>query len=195
PRAQPPAPVGPSTPLQAVALVVAGALVVLIGTAAGWAITRMAGGQSPFGTTTVTSAGTALVSHLDPLGFDADVPQGWTAFPYEESPGGPRAAAFVSPDGTEELAVHRAESRDAALAGITAEELGVDTLEPTPLVDDRMTYRTDRHGQERATWLALVPAGGDAVWVVRLTVPGDRGEGTTEALFDVLMAGFATAGT
>jgi hypothetical protein len=193
PRAGPPAPAGPSSPLQAVALVVAGALVVLLGTAAGWAITRLAGGQSPFGTITVTSAGTALVSHLDPLGFDADIPRGWTEFPYEESTGGPRTAAFVSPDGTEELAVHRAESRDAALAGIAREQLGVDLVEPTPLVDDRMTYRTDRAGQERATWLALVPADGDAVWVVRLTVPGDRGEGPAEALFDVLMAGFATA--
>lgn len=194
PRAQPPAPAGPSS-LQAVALVVAGALVVLLGTAAGWAITRMAGGQSPFDAVTVTSARTALVSHLDPLGFDAAVPRGWTEFPYEQSPDGERTASFVSPDGTEELAVHRAESRDTALAGITAEQLGVDTVRPTPLVDDRMTYRTERRGQQRATWLALVPADGEDVWVVRLTVPGDRAEGSTEALFDVLMAGFATAGT
>ncbi|QNG55568.1 serine/threonine protein kinase [Pseudonocardia petroleophila] len=191
PRAQPPA--APASPLQAVALVVAGALVVLLGTAAGWAITRMVGGQSPFGTITVTSAGTALISHLDPLGFDADVPVGWTQFAHETVDGA-RSASFVSPDGTEEFTVERAESRDAALAGLTTDVLGVESLEQTPLLDDRLTYRTERHGQERATWLALVPADGDAVWVARLTVPGNRGEGTTEALFDVLMDGFATAG-
>lgn len=190
PRAAEPA---PATLLQAVALVVAGALVVLLGTAAGWAVTRIAGGQSPLGTITVTSAGTALIPHLDPLGFDADVPVGWTPFAYEPV-GGPRTASFVSPDGTEAFTVERVESRDAALAGLTTDALGVDTLDQTPLVDDRLTYRTDRGGQQRATWLALVPAEGTAFWVARLTVPGDRGEGTTEALFDVLMDGFSTAG-
>ncbi|MBW0138223.1 serine/threonine protein kinase [Pseudonocardia abyssalis] len=193
PRALPPTPAAPATPLQAVALVVAGALVVLLGTAAGWAITRMVGGQSPFGTITVTSAGTALISHLDPLGFDADVPVGWTQFAHETVDGS-RAASFVSPDGTEEFTVERAETRDAALARLTTDALGVDSVDQTPLLDDRLTYRTDRHGQERATWMALVPADGDAVWVARLTVPGNRGEGIAEALFDVLMAGFATAG-
>ncbi|MBW0118947.1 hypothetical protein, partial [Pseudonocardia abyssalis] len=168
-------------------------LVVLLGTAAGWAITRMVGGQSPFGTITVTSAGTALISHLDPLGFDADVPVGWTQFAHETVDGS-RAASFVSPDGTEEFTVERAETRDAALARLTTDALGVDSVDQTPLLDDRLTYRTDRHGQERATWMALVPADGDAVWVARLTVPGNRGEGIAEALFDVLMAGFATAG-
>ncbi|WP_226369960.1 serine/threonine-protein kinase [Pseudonocardia oceani] len=197
PPARPPAAARPfaepTSTLQSVALVIAGALVVLLGAAAGWAVTRMIGGQSPFDTVTVTSAGTGLIAHLDPLGFDADVPAGWTQFDHERLDGS-RSASFISPDGTEEFTVERAESRDAALAGLTADRLGVDTLERTELADDRLTYRTDRDGQQRATWLALVPADGDAVWVARLTVPGERGEGTAQALFDVLMAGFATAG-
>jgi hypothetical protein len=64
-----------------------------------------------------------------------------------------------------------------------------------PEVDgDRLRYRTERDGQERATWMQTVPAGGGEVWVLRLTVPGDRDGGATTSLFDVLVGGFEAAG-
>jgi hypothetical protein len=186
----------PATPApsveRAVALVVAGALVVLLGAAAGWTVTRMVGGQSPLSTVTVTSAGTELVSHLDRLGFDVDVPRGWAEFPYEAADG-QQAVSFISPDGTEELTVSQAASALAATAAVTPEQLGV-ALVGEPEVDgDRLRYRTERDGQERSTWMQVVPIT-DGAWVLRLTVPGDRDESSTTALFDVLVGGFSGAG-
>lgn len=179
---------GPSAP-NAVALVVAGALVVLLGVAAGWSITRMIGGQSPLSSITVTSARAELVAHLDRLGFDVDVPRGWTEFPYAPVDAEP-VVAFVGPDGTEELTVTRAGSADAAVAALTVQQLGVDSVTDPQVDGDRVRYGTVRDGQERASWVQLVPIA-DGVWVVRLTVPGDRDESATTALFDVLVDGFA----
>ncbi|MDN5751142.1 MAG: hypothetical protein L0H64_21970, partial [Pseudonocardia sp.] len=176
-----------------VALVVAGALVVLLGAGAGWTVTRLLGGQSPLGTITVTSAGTELRGHLDRLGFDAGVPVGWSEFPVETLDG-ERIVSFVSPDGTEELTVRRMASAEAATAALTPDVLGVDAVtERTPLDDDRLRYRTNRDGQERVTWMEIVPSGDGGVWTVRLTVPGDRSEARTSALFDRLMSAFGPA--
>ncbi|WP_300016741.1 serine/threonine-protein kinase [Pseudonocardia sp.] len=193
PARRPPPDGAPSSIGRAVALTVAGALVVLVGVAAGWAVTRVVGGQSPLSTVTVTSADAELVSHRDQLGFDVDVPLGWAEFPHEGTDGR-RSVAFISPDGTEELTVAPAESADAATAELTEARLGVAVLDRTEPVDGRLSYRTERDGQQRASWVQIVPAADGGVWMVRLTVPGDRPDGTTTALFDVLVDGFEVAG-
>lgn len=186
-----PAPAAPAPSTgHAIALVVAGALVVLLGVAAGWTITRWIGGQSPLSTITVTSANTELVAHLDRLGFDVDVPRGWTEFPYEPVEAEP-VVTFVSPDGTEELTVTRAESADVAVAALTVEQLGVESVTDPRFDGDLVRYDTVRGGQERAVWMQPVPIADGGVWAVRLTVPGDRNEGATTALFDVLIGSFS----
>ena len=168
------------------ALVVAGALVVLLGAVLGWSVTRAVGGQSPLGTSVTTAPDVELQAVSDPLGFTLEVPPAWTPpFPYEAADGGERHAAFVSPDGTEEFLV-----RPGTDAGRDPAQLGVDEVtEETVLADGVVRYRTVRGEQERLCFTREVDG-----WVVRLTVPGDRDAGAAEALFDRLGAGFAPAG-
>ncbi len=168
------------------ALVVAGALVVLLGAVLGWSVTRAVGGQSPLGTSVQTEADVGLRAWSDPLGFTAEVPPGWLPpFPYEALEGGERHAAFVSPDGTEEFLV-----RPGTDAGRDAEQLGVDeVVEETALADGVVRYRTVRGEQERLCFTQEVQG-----WVVRLTVPGDRDAASAEELFGRLRAGFAPGG-
>jgi hypothetical protein len=167
-------------------LVVAGALMVLLGMALGWALTRAAGGQSPLGSGVPTEVDGPLLAVSDPLGFTAEVPPGWTpAYPYEAVGGGERHAAFVSPDGTEEFLV-----RPGPDAGRDAAQLGVDTVVGEDGTDDgAAVYRTVRGTQERLAFTQQVDD-----WTVRLTVPGDRDPGSAEALFDRLRDGFSPAG-
>jgi len=166
-------------------LIVAGALVVLLGMALGWALTRAAGGQSPLGSATPTEIDGPLLAVGDPLGFTAQVPPGWTpAYPYEAVEGGERHAAFVSPDGTEEFLV-----RPGPDAGLDPAQLGVDAVEEVGTDDGAVVYRTVRGTQERLAHALEVDG-----WTLRLTVPGDRDPGSTGALFDRLRDGFSPAG-
>lgn len=185
PPARRPAP--PVTdPRQTLILVVAGALVVVLGAALGWSVTRAVAGQSPLSTSVVTEVNTELTSIDDPLGFTVQVPAGWSGFPYD-SGAGERHRAFVSGDGTEEFLVRPGED-----AGLDPDQLGVDeVIEPTPLGFGVVQYRTVRDGQERLNWVQQVSGPDGAPWVVRLTVPGDRDTGSGLELFTLLRDGFS----
>jgi hypothetical protein len=187
----------------AIPLVVAGAVIVLIGAAAGWTATRAIAGQAPLSTVTVTTDRAPLVTHTDALGFAVGVPESWSQYRYQSADGG-AGVRFVSSDGTEELSVQRGTSADAVLAGLTAEKLGVESVvaEPPTAVEGaspavrQVTYRTTEASLTRSTWLRIVPAGADgSVWALRLTVPGDRTDGPSAGLFDVVAAGFVASGT
>ncbi|MHA6792842.1 protein kinase domain-containing protein [Pseudonocardia bannensis] len=182
-----------------VLLVVAGAVVLLLGTAGGWAVTRALSGQSPLTTVTVTTDRAELVRHTDPLGFTVGVPEAWTQYRYETD-GGTRVS-FVSPDGTEEFSTQRFGSVDEVATGLTATGLGVDGVEfapPDPKAAIRsgqqeLSYRTEEGSLHRTTWLRVVPAA-DGVWAVRLTVPADRSDSTSADLFTALATGFTPNG-
>jgi hypothetical protein len=173
----------PVSGLSALALVAAGAAVVIAGLAGGWAVTRVGSGQSPLTTVTVATDTTSLRAHDDALGFTAQVPQDWT----ERRADG--TVSFVSPDGSEELTVTRAGSADEVANGLTPEALGaaevkVDPGEPVPGTDaTQLVYRTEDGAQHRTGWVRVLPAG-DGVLAVRMTAPGGSSEAVSERLFD-----------
>ena len=174
---------------QGVVLVLAGALVVLVGATAGWSVTRLAGGQSPLATAVVTEADAELTTRTDPLGFTARVPVGWSDFAFD-SQAGERHVAFVSADGTEEFLVRPGPDggRDPALLGVD------EVVGETPVGFGILQYRTVRGGQERLNWVQQVPGPAAEPWTVRLTVPGDRDARTGLALFQQLVDGFSPGG-
>ncbi|WP_234028004.1 serine/threonine-protein kinase [Pseudonocardia dioxanivorans] len=180
-------------------LVVAGALVVLLGAAGGWAAVRSIAGQSPLSTITVTTDRAPMVAHNDPLGFSVDVPQSWAQYRYQAADA--TGVRFVSPDGTEELGVQKAPGPEEVLGGLTADRLGVDSVSADPAGPvagttagvQQTVYRTTQGSQERTTWLRIVPAP-DGVWALRLTVPGDRAQSTSADLFATIAAGFTATG-
>ena len=145
--------------------------VVLAGLAGGWAVTRVGAAQSPLTTVTVATDTTALRTHDDALGFTAQVPQNWT----ERRADG--AVSFVSPDGSEELTVSRADSADEVAQALTPEALGttevqVDPRKPVPGTDaTQLVYRTADAGRHRTGWVRVLPAG-NGVLAVRMTAPG-----------------------
>jgi len=170
----------------AVLLVVAGAAVVLLGAAAGWAATRAIGGQSPLTTLNVTTAGSRTLPYRDELGFTVLVPVGWT--PYRTEPTqGEQSVVFVSPDGTEELAVkHSGSVADARAVP------GAEIVDPAAAVPSaapgtqQLTYRT----ADRTSWRRILPAA-NGFWTVTLTVPRDAAGSRSAELFEVLANGFA----
>lgn len=167
------------------ALVAAGAAVVLVGLAGGWAVTRAVGGQSPLTTINVTVAGSQTYTHRDELGFTMPIPVGWTAFPNEPI-NGARSMSFVSPDGREELTVARAAS---AAAGATLPEPDAEVLDTTDTGNAaEVVFRTD----SRMSWRRIVPdrAG---VWTITLTVPRDGAGAISAGLLDTLADGFEVA--
>jgi eukaryotic-like serine/threonine-protein kinase len=179
--ARPPQPSARTT----VGLVAAGAAVVLAGLAGGWVVTRAVAEQSPLTTVTVTTADTDLRTHTDQLGFTARVPQDWVERRAEG------VASFVSPDGSEELSVTRAESADEVVGGLSAEALDTEDVEvgqrqPVPgSSGTQLIYRTTDDGLRRTGWLRMVPTR-DGVLAVRLTTPGGNSEDVSAELFDVV---------
>lgn len=161
----------------AVGLALAGAAVVIAGAAGGWAGIRTLAGQSPFSTSNITSPGTAT-SPTAEQGFSISVPQGWQSFHFQQADGQP-AVSYLSPDGTEELAVDRAASEDEARAvgGLRVSAEGAD-----------LSWIQDG----RQSWRRVVPAPGQ-VWTVTLTAPDDRSTGRYTALFTQLADGFRPA--
>ncbi len=160
------------------ALVVAGAAVVLAGTLGGWSVTRSVGGQSPFTFQNVTTTSDPTTLDRDPLGFRIPVPTGWTRHPSAN------AVAFVSGNNTEELTVAH-----AARAGDAQNVPGAEILEaPASSAGNTVSfsYRTDA----RTSWRRIVP-GGDAVWVITLTVPRTAAGSASAELFQSLAGGFA----
>jgi hypothetical protein len=181
-RALAPAPRTTVTGVAAIGYVLAGAAVLLAGVLGGWSVTRVLGGQSPGTTVNVTSASTELAQHTDQLGFTIPVPRSWSSYPHEPVDGEP-SISFVSPDGSEELTVQRAESADAAQS-----VPGIVLVGPAPTSDGavRLLY-TDA---ERTSWRHIEPAGVGA-WTVTLTVPRSAAGDTSAELFELLVDGFA----
>ena len=189
------APPAPAAPRQAalsggaaVAMVAAGAVIVLAGAVGGWTATRTMAGQSPMSTLTVASPASALLPHTDPLGFRVEVPEGWT-----ERRDGPTLVTFVSPDGVQKLVVERATSADAVTGGLpgvlgAGVEGPLDTDPPAPPGASQLVHRTAAGGA-RTSWLRILPAA-DGVWVVRLTAPGGNTEAVSAGLFERLAGGF-----
>ncbi|GAY10066.1 serine/threonine-protein kinase [Pseudonocardia sp. N23] len=180
-------------------LVVAGAIVVLLGAAGGWAATRSIAGQSPMSTVTVTTDRAPMVPHTDLLGFSVEVPETWAQYRYDAA--GTTGVRFVSPDGSEELSVQRGSTADAVLGGLTADGLGVDTVSADPAAPvagtsagvQQTVYRTTSGSQDRTTWLRIVP-GTDGVWELRLSIPGDSAQTTSADLFTAIARGFTVTG-
>lgn len=186
-----PAPTPAQVPVSSrigVGLVLAGAVIVLVGAVGGWTVTRMLGGQSPMSTMTVAGAGVGLRAHTDALGFRTQVPDEWI-----ERRDGPTVVSFVSPDGLERLVVERATSAAAVNGGLTG-FLGagvvapLETAQPLPTGASQLVHRTLTGAA--TSWLRIVPASG-GVWVVRLSAPSGNTEPVSEALFQVLADGFA----
>jgi hypothetical protein len=165
----------------AVPLAVAGALLVLLGAVGGYMATRTIGGQSPLSTVTVTTATdpTAVVTD----GWTIAVPAGWD-----------RADAnglvrWLSPDGSEELALWRVPTVEDVAAGFTAARLGVDAVTPgasgpvagTQAGAAESHYTSVLGDVSRSTTVRTVPVP-DGVWAVALTVPTEHAGSRSEAL-------------
>jgi hypothetical protein len=171
------------TGVAAVGLVLAGAAVLLAGVVGGWSVTRLLGGQSPGTTLNVTSVSSGLSQHIDDeLGFTIPVPHGWTAYPHEPADGEP-SVSFVSPDGSEELTVQRAESVET---GKTVPGTVLEGPFNTSAGAVQLRYADDQH----MSWRHVEPAEKGA-WTVTLTVPQRAAGETSAALFELIADGFA----
>ncbi len=180
------APAPAASPWRSAALVVAGALVVLLGAAAGWTATRAIGGQSPLTTLNVTTVRAPTVLQRPAPGFTVPVPLGW--IPYtDDPPGGDPSITWVSPDRTEELSVRRVAS--VAAAQDTAGAEVVEAAQPAPSGPPgsvTLSFRT----ADRTSWRKVVPAGNKA-WAVTLSVPRAAAGRLSEDLFAYLSGQFA----
>ncbi|MGH3836675.1 MAG: serine/threonine-protein kinase [Pseudonocardiaceae bacterium] len=139
-----------------------------------------------------------------PARFTIGVPQGWPEFREQRVLGNNSGTVlrFVSPDGSEVIAVERVTGVAPSGAGdqyLTAYLRRLAQGVPELVETQRQTlsaggldatFRTQEGGQlRRTTYLRLVPAGSD-LWVVSVTVPTEReGAGRTK-LFEPVVAGF-----
>ena len=196
----------------ALPLVLAGALAVVLGTAGGWAGTRVLVGQSPLTTAVVSPAGgttgiTPMTTHVDSsqrygagaLNFNASVPQGWEEYRVLET-GDLPSVRFVSPDGSREVRMDKLvgtrelpkQPTDFSNA-LTATALGVAQVNVQRIPPNQVRYWTDRVGPQgtssRFSYAQMTQTGYD-VWVVQLTVPADRAGTETEQLFTTVAQGF-----
>ncbi len=180
-------PRGPSL-WASVALVIAGAAVLLAGAAGGWSVTRAVAGQSPWTAQNVTTVSAPTQLDRDPLGFTVPVPVGWGRYPQAPANGLP-SVSFVSTNGIEELTV-------AGVAKVADGEHppGAQVLdEPAPAPSGppgtlTLTYQTD----SRTSWRTVVPSGGTA-WVITLTVPRSAAGSASAELFRFLSGEFSTS--
>lgn len=180
-----------STSASAIGLILAGAAVALAGIGVGWTGVRMAAGQSPLTTLTVTTSNSPLRIHSDPSGFTLPVPADWILQPPTD-PSESWIVMFVSPDRREVLTVDRVPSVDGALDALTG-AAGVESVE-TRLFESgyagQVVVRTDNGGIERTSYLR-VQAGTEGAWRLLLTVPSGPHESTTEHLFETIVSGFS----
>jgi hypothetical protein len=184
--------------LTAIPLVIGGALIVLLGAVGGYAGVRTLAGQEGLSTVTATTDRAHRVPRPDPLGFSVSVPEDWSQYRWD---GGraPTVVRYVSPDGSEELAVRSAASARQVTEDLTPQALGVDSAVTAgygraPAGTEQMVVRTQDGPQQRTMWMRIVPARDGSVWVVALTAPGDRSESISSGLFDVLADDFRPTG-
>ncbi|MGH3918708.1 MAG: protein kinase domain-containing protein [Pseudonocardiaceae bacterium] len=198
------------------------AVLLFLGAAtAGFGIVRVAAGRPalPYlGTSAALGAGTndvvliprvLQVTEPDgtrPARFTIGVPQGWPEFREQRVLGNNSGTVmrFVSPDGSEVIAVERVTGVAPSAAGdqyLTAylRKLAQGVPELVETQRQRLSaggldvsFRTQEGGElRRTTYLRLVPARSD-LWVVSVTVPTEReGAGRTK-LFEPVVAGFTT---
>ncbi|WP_243653697.1 serine/threonine-protein kinase [Pseudonocardia endophytica] len=201
PQAVRPAPAAPRKRmgvLTAIPLVIGGALIILLGAVGGYAAVRTVAGQEAFSTVTATTDRAHRVPRPDPLGFTVSVPEAWSQFRWD---GGraPTVVRYVSPDGSEELAVRSAASAREVTDNLNPQALGVDTATTAgygtpPSGTEQMVVRTADGPQRRTMWLRIVPARDGSVWAVSLTVPGSRSESISSNLFEGLADDFRATG-
>ncbi|WP_234997211.1 serine/threonine-protein kinase [Pseudonocardia thermophila] len=175
---------------RSIGLVLAGALVLLAGVAVGWSAVRVAGGQSALTTLNVTLADTPTTQHRDAYGFTVPVPTGWTQYRDEPADQAP-TITFVSPDGSEALAVSTAPDMAVARTAPGAQDAVLTTVDSRPGAVE-MTWSDD----SRTAWRRIVPSGEEgqkAFWTITLTVPEAAAGSASKALFDKLADGFVPA--
>lgn len=135
-----------------------------------------------------------------PVRFTVSVPQGWLEFREQRTLGNNAGTVlrFVSPDGSEVVAVER-------VAGAAADQhlnayirtLAQGVLQLVETQRQRLsggvldaTFRTQEGGElRRTTYLRLVPARTD-LWVVSVTVPTEREAAGRTKLFEPIVAAF-----
>jgi hypothetical protein len=197
-------PAGRGRSVRTLASVVLLVLVVLVGVAAGWTLTRLLAGQSPLaGPAEAPAPGVELITHADPAGFTVPVPQGWPEV--EGTAGSPAAnpvARFTSQDGAAALTIDRLNGNrtdpEGFAATLTARRLGVDRVrieEPLHAVPGRqfeLRYRTDSADGQRLVWVRIVPRAAD-LWVLRLAAPPGASDPDPAALFGRIADGFRPA--
>ncbi|WP_232663911.1 serine/threonine-protein kinase [Pseudonocardia sp. TRM90224] len=174
----------------AAGLVLAGALVVLVGISGGWVATRLIGGQSPLTTVNVTAPGASLHVYVDDLGFTLSVPDGWTEYRNEPN-GAPASVSFTSPDGAEALTVEAApsvyEAQTSALSA-TSVLLG----NPIPTAGRNGELDMTFGSKDTTSWRRIVPHA-KGVWTVTLTVPRAAAHSGSDELFQRIANGFSAA--
>jgi hypothetical protein len=174
---------------RSIALVLAGALVVLAGFAAGWTVVRTAGGQSPLTTLNVTRASVAAPDHKDAkYRFVVPVPNGWIQY-RDEPIGAPPTITYVSPDSSEALSISPAPDMPTAVRAAGSDDPPFTPVDGVPEARD-LTWSTE----SRTSWRRVVPAGPDQAlgkfWTITLTVPEAAAGSASHALFDRLADGF-----
>ncbi len=184
--------------LTAIPLVIGGALIVLLGAVGGYAGVRTLAGQEGLSTVTATTDRAHRVPRPDPLGFSVSVPERWSQFRWD---GGraPTVVRYVSPDGSEEVSVRSSSSAREVTDDLNPRALGVDSAVTAgygqaPAGAEQMVVRTQDGPQRRTMWMRIVPARDGSVWVVALTVPGDRSESIGSSLFDAIAGDFRPTG-
>uniref|UniRef100_UPI0015F0CF2E hypothetical protein n=1 Tax=Pseudonocardia pini TaxID=2758030 RepID=UPI0015F0CF2E len=154
---------------------------VLLGAVGGYMATRTIGGQSPLSTVTVTTAADPTTVITD--GWTVAVPADW------ERSDANGLARWLSPDGSEELALWRVPTVADVTAGFTAERLGVDAVTPgasgpvpgaqADAVESHYTSVLGDVSRTTTVRTVPVPAG---VWAIALTVPTEHSGSRSEAL-------------
>ena len=190
-------PVRPRPPQQsglpsrwAVPLAIAGAVLVLLGAAGGYLVTRTLAGQTALSTVTVTKATdpTTIVSE----GWSIAVPASWHRADRDG------LVRWLSPDATEELALWRVGSTADVAAGFTAERLGVAAVVRGAAgpVTGAQPGATEAHytavsgSTSRTTVVREIPVS-DHVWALALTVPTDHAGSRSEALHKAVADSFS----
>ncbi|MGB8961948.1 MAG: serine/threonine-protein kinase [Pseudonocardiaceae bacterium] len=139
-----------------------------------------------------------------PARFTVSVPQSWLEFLEQRAPGPDSSAVlrFVSPDGSEVIAVERV---TGALHGADVDQYLSTYLRKLAQVVPELvetqrqklsggaldaTFRTQEGGElRRTTYLRLIPANTD-LWAISVTVPTERESAGRMTLFDPVVAEF-----
>jgi hypothetical protein len=142
--------------------------------------------------------------------FTVSVPQGWPQFREQRALGDNSGTVtrFVSPDGSEVIAVERVTGALPGGAAVNADQYLSSYLRklaqglPQLVETQRQrlsggaleaTYRTQEGGElRRTTYLRMIPANAE-LWVFSVTVPTEREAAGRTKLFDPVLATFAPA--